>query len=297
MLEQLWDCPWSPSFRIARFLLALSLFSTLVGTATSDLFTPLADNIRGPDWSLFRLAGLDAGRGIALAVLLLVMSGRLPGISSLFHFWVAASFASSAVLLDGGDHVIVSLSLLMIPVATTDLLKDRSGRLGALGRLFACYGRMAMMLQVVIIYLHAAISKLSEPHWIDGTAIYYWFTHPLIGPSSGVLGSLLSPLIETSIVCIITWGSILLEFALAASPLLPRRQRVVMFFFGVGFHAGIIVIFGLNSFGLSMFAALLLLCEPLDPIGKLTVRVRDTVRWRGRRPLEPDQLSLLLERH
>jgi hypothetical protein len=105
----------------------------------------------------------------------------------------------------------------------------------------------ACRLQVAGIYLHAAAGKFQHEEWANGTAIYYWFTHPLIGARGWVL-ALVGPLVVTRGVALITWGTIVFEFFLAAAIIAPRKPRQVLLAAGIAFHGGILPIHGLVSF-------------------------------------------------
>ena len=254
---------------------------TLVSTESSELFTTHEGEVVGPAWSLFRFFGPEVGRWVAVGLLALAAAHILPAVTGTLHYWVSASFAATAVPLDGGDHVGAALTLLLIPLSVLDIKAVRERRDRVLLRLLrtvACSARVAATIQVMIIYFHAAVSKLAVEEWADGTATYYWFNHPWIGASDELL-YLLGPVLQTPWVCLLTWGAVLLELCLSAAPLLSRELRRALFVSGVLFHWLIAILHGLISFSLAMIGALLLLTEALDeiPLRQLAVRsVRGT---------------------
>ena len=136
--------------------------------------------------SLFLLARdhLGLAKLGAVIVLLLVISGWRPRWTALPHWWVSYSFAASASVIDGGDLVAATLSLLLLPVALTDrrVWHWRGiGDGGIAASVAAQTGLLLIRVQVSVIYLFAALLKLPSETWANGTALYYWWTHPKFG--------------------------------------------------------------------------------------------------------------------
>jgi antimicrobial peptide system SdpB family protein len=119
-------------------------------------------------------------------------------------------------------------------------------------------------IQVSIIYLHAAIGKIAVTEWVDGTALYYWFTHPVFGVADSVRPWILPLLSHGAAVMAMTWGVIALELALFLGLVAERRYRTTLLVFGLAFHFGIFVVHGLFTFFVAMAAALILYLRPLD---------------------------------
>ncbi len=99
---------------------------------------------------------------------------------------------------------------------------------------------------------------MGVPHWVDGTAMYYIVRDPMFG-STGPVGWLLYHVTDSSLgVVAVTWGSILVELAIAACLLMPGRiggkPALVL---DICFHASIIAAIGLWSFGSIMIASVL----------------------------------------
>lgn len=274
--------PWTNVYGVARTLLACGLLATLLVDPVHVLFN--ADAFRAVHQaapvnriSLFYLlagtpAGLEAARWIAVGVLLLVASGWRPRLTGLPHWYVAFSFAASNSVTEGGDQIHAILALLLVPVT---LLDPRAwvwrtwtpdlGRLREQARSVAARSCFTVIgLQVAVIYFQAGVSKLQVGEWANGTAVYYWFTHPVYGMSGAVKDFTLRVLDIPVALTAATWGVIVLEVLLATGLVMDRRHRPLLLKAGVLFHFGIVVAHGLVSFFFAMAAALILYLRPAD---------------------------------
>jgi antimicrobial peptide system SdpB family protein len=270
--------PWTNVYGLARTLLALGTAATLVFNRPTTLFRPVWGSSQYPvcyglsKIGLFCLASqhLELVRWVAIALLALVASGWQPRITGLLHWWISFSLASSAVLLDGGDHVTTVLTLLLLPVALTDRRKwhwqsgSESDSEPGIKELAALFALLAIRVQVAGIYLHAAVGKLRVQEWADGTALYYWFNNPDYGATPAIW-NLLAPLLRHGpVITLMTWGSILLELSLFTALVMPKKVRIYFLPLGLGFHLTIAVIHGLVSFFFAMAAALILYLRPTE---------------------------------
>ena len=276
--------PWTNVFGLARTLLAVGTCATLLFSSVDTLFRPAVNVTQVPrcsgvaQTSLFCLAPsgqLEAARWAAVAILLVVISGWRPRWTALPHWWVTFSLMASAATIDGGDQVANVLTLLIIPVALTDSRKwhwvtpegfasPASTAKEESRRVVAALTLLLVRLQVAAVYFHAFVGKLQAPDWVDGTVLYYWFSFPGL-QAAGWLGTALVWLATIPVfVALMTWGTLVLEFSLMLSLVLPRPARRYLLVAGVALHLAIAVVMGLVSFGLSMFAALLLYLRPMD---------------------------------
>ncbi|UYN87150.1 MAG: hypothetical protein KIT51_02410 [Cyclobacteriaceae bacterium] len=211
---------------MARSLLGLGTFSTLILNSTDVLFKTTYESISFCDplgLSLYCIFdNLLVGKLISIAFLILIISGWRPVITGILHWWVMYSFTNSAVVLDGGDHIASIITLLLVPITLTDnrkwhwnkpKLKPTNTWFGVKS-LIGLSSVLVIKIQVSIIYLNSAAAKLSVREWTDGTAIYYWFKHPVFGYPNW-LDAILEPLIlNGTILFIISWGTIIFEFIL-----------------------------------------------------------------------------------
>jgi antimicrobial peptide system SdpB family protein len=273
---------------LARTSIAMGMLGTLLFTSPADIFM---SSVEMPDLSrcggparmgLFCLAGvehLEVARWIAILVLATVASGWRPRVTGVLHWYVAMSFFTAAVVVDGGDQAATVLSCMLMPVTLTDPrrwhwdsqapgVEGLSPPGSALARLSARFIALtclwAIRLQVAGIYFHAGVSKMKVDEWRDGTAVYYWFTDPWFGLAEPVR-SLAFPLLANGVVVTaLTWGSLLLEMMLFAGIVATYRTRAVLLVLGVAFHMAIAMVHGLLGFALVMCGALILYLRPIE---------------------------------
>jgi antimicrobial peptide system SdpB family protein len=272
------DSPWTNVYGVARTLLALATLSTLALTSTGALFAPVRDRPPAPycdgprSVSYFCVmpdGQLEAARWLAVALLAVVASGWRPRLTALPHWWLTVSLQVSMSIPDGGDQVATNLTLLLLPLALTDrrAWHWRAGDPGEgprreVAAVVALAGLLLIRLQVAGIYLHASLGKLGVTEWRDGTALHYWLNSPTFGAPGWLREPLQSALSSGFVVAGLTWGTLVLEFALALALFLPARRWAPLLVGGLALHAGIGTLMGLWSFSLAMFAALVLYLRP-----------------------------------
>jgi len=274
--------PWTNVYGLARTILALATGGTIAFSETTTLFHPYAGLSGAPPICESKLAEIglfcvlplspEAGRWLAVALLLVVAVGWRPRLTGIVHWWVSFSLTNNAVLVDGGDQVAMILSFLLIPITVSDgrvwhwqppfnrplNLREK------LRRLVARSSFVLIMFQVAGIYFHSAIGKFSVDAWTNGTALYYWMLHPFFGASPWLV-SLLTPILAHPVaITLLTWSVIVLEYMLSAAFFMTPRRRSLLLPFGIALHVGIILIHGLVSFGSIMIAALVLFLRPID---------------------------------
>jgi antimicrobial peptide system SdpB family protein len=282
--------PWTNVYGLARTLIAMSTLSTLALHTPAELFYP--NGIRMTDYaplparalSLFAIVPMEyvwvAWVGGILALVLTVIGWR-PRYTALLHWWVAMSVATSGAIVDGGDQIASNLALLILPLALTDPRKWHWSRApqittGTRREDLAVLVRglfILVQLQMCVVYLHASVGKMRIPDWLNGTAVYYWFSHPVFGLPEFMQPLLHSVLAYPAVVIAATWGPMLLELALAAALFLPwGRRKAVLLVLGLLFHFTIFLVHGLGSFFFSMAGGLILYLVPLElvlPLGDL----------------------------
>ena len=267
---------WTPLLGLVRSLVALGGLITVAFTREDFLFRPVSGVGTYPLCTHVDQAGLFClvrddlafGRIICIAVLILVISGFLPQVTSVLHAWVAFSIASSISIPERGDQIAAILALLLVPICLGDprvnhwMPGRRGTRLIGVRTGAAVVFLVAAKVQVAVLYFYSGAGKLFQTEWAEGTALYY-IGQGFFG-SSGLFLQLI--VFVTSIplaLFVLTWGTMALEIALAALPLLRGRLRVAVALLGAALHLGIIVFIGLWSFQITMFGALILLAVPL----------------------------------
>lgn len=273
--------PWTNVYGLARSLLAIGTLSTLVFHDPDVLFRP--QGVHAHDLGGFGLAAryslfvvLDGGaleqaRWLATGILLASAAGWRPRLLALPHWWVSFSLASSAVIVEGGDQVTAILTLLLLPVALTD---RRAWHWGAPPSISSAWQKVLALtaasaiiivrVQVAIVYLVAAVAKLSVTEWVNGTALYYWFHHPLFGAPGWLMPALSSIMRSGMGITIMTWGVIIIELTLFSGLFMRDRYRSSLLSAGIIFHILIAMIHGLVAFSIAMVAALILYLRPVD---------------------------------
>lgn len=214
---------------------------------------------------------LEVARYTTIAVLVLVMIGWRPRVTGILHFYVAYSFHSASILVDGGEQVSAVLTFLLIPVTLTDSRRFHWANIAVIPRprlrhlinkSIAISALIAIRVQISVIYLNAATAKTNVPEWLDGTAMYYWLNNPYVGlPLS--LQPAFEPLLTSILVAPLTWSVLVLELLLAGALFMPPAPRVTIVAAGILFHIAIVFLMGISSFAIAMIGALVLYLWPI----------------------------------
>lgn len=263
-------------FAIARSVIAAGQISVLLFTPASALFVPV-----GEDQPLARCERAiltvspycwfpESAQLVNVAVIVIlavVATGFMPQIAGFVHAWITFSFSQLVSLPDGGEHVAQVVSILFIFVSLSHnrlwywkapLPRDPNSILAAVS-LGAWW---AIRLQMAWVYLHSSIAKTAVGEWQDGSAVYYVVRQEMFG-SSGIMRELI--LWSTSIGVIslmLTWGTIVIESAMAILILMPRRIPAIAWVLCLLLHLGIIFVLGLFSFGTIMIGCVLAATAP-----------------------------------
>ncbi|NBL65068.1 hypothetical protein GV828_07635 [Flavobacterium sp. NST-5] len=262
-------------YAIARSVLAMSLLVT-IGLSSKEVLFPehlyshsdIMYYLR--EYNLFFLFGYEhlwISQLMAISIMLIVISGYIPRITGILHWWVAASFIHSSMLIDGGDQIVAVLTFLLLPVTLMDnRINHWRGTISSPYKNFAAFCTFCLMeLQVAIVYLQAGIEKpYKSEEWADGTAFYYWINHNVFG-ASDYLKYLLNPLLSNGFfVTAFTWGTIIFEILLFGLLFSSRKRRSSFLKYALIFHLMIILFHGLVSFFFAMAGALILYLVPKD---------------------------------
>src|SRR5262249_22982765 len=193
--------PWTNVYGLARTILAIGTMLTLAlhpanvlfsfSTQTSPELTRLIPFTRLGLFQLLAPTHIEEARWLAVASLAVVATGWRPRLTGLLHWYISVSFSASCLLIDGGDQVTSVLATLLLPATLTDprawhwqtapCSRDRPALLRRLAGLVASSALLVIRLQVAVIYFHSAVSKFGTTEWANGTAVYYWFNHPIFG--------------------------------------------------------------------------------------------------------------------
>jgi len=274
---------WYNTYGLARSVLALSLLLTLMINDIGRLLIPLGEindiyqTAPVSKISLFYLLGNHStiAKLIAIGILFVVVSGWRPRYTGVLHWWITFSFATSSRIVEGGDQISEILTLCLIPITLADHRKNHwmnnvkpnwgKSWFSDFLTLFIIGTFAIIALQISFIYFHASVGKYGSDEWVDGTAIYYWFTNSLFGLSD-FWKMILFPILKKPIfITMFTWGTLILEIIMAFGLIVQNdNKRKILLILGLLFHSFIGVFFGLWSFFLAMAGALILYLGPRE---------------------------------
>lgn len=254
---------------IARTTLCIGLLLTLIFNRAEELFqinmkgvAPIAKNSYN-FFSIFIIfKNLQLAKFISIILLFIVVSGIYARYTCLLHFWISFSYTSCVQIIDGGDQIANILTFLLIPICISNPSKWHWKNYKSNNFYFntlSFYGFLLIKIQAFVIYFHAAIGKFVVPEWVNGTAIYYWFSEPVFGANK-----LFKPVLDWMfkkplLTFYMNWSVMFLELFIAFAIFHPNnRIKKVALIFGLIFHLFIIFIHGLTSFYFSMMALLIL---------------------------------------
>jgi len=266
---------WTNSVGLARSIIALSTLVTLIFNPFDQLFKegiPSCDTLQISLFCLLRYSPILL-KSLCIFILSLVILGWRPRITGVLHWWIAYSFANSGGSVDGGDHIGLILTTLLIPICLTDPRKwhwqffddieeEKFSYSFSSSSIIAQVTLFVIKLQVSFIYLHAAVAKVSVKEWMDGTALYYWFSHPVFGANDFLKPILMAFVKNEYISTYLTYVILILEFSLFAGIFMNTKLRKTFLILGILFHFGIFMIHGLFTFFLVMVGALILYFNP-----------------------------------
>jgi antimicrobial peptide system SdpB family protein len=292
--------PFTNVYGLARSILALATALTLLFNAIPTLFrpavgiddVPLCAGVRSVGAFCVGAPHLEVVRWLSIVALFVIASGWRPRFTGVLHAWIAFSFQANAISIEGGDQVHAILALLLVPVTLLDdrrwhwsrREKVQSGEREDLRRLVARTCFTLIRLQVAGIYFHAAVAKFAVQEWSDGTVLYYWLNHPSFGAPAWLAPLVRPILLNGMTVALLTWGVLIVEYALSAGLLVARKYWPLLLAMGIALHAGIALLHGLVTFAMTMMAALVLYLRPLDqPFALPQIGLSNHLaRWRER---------------
>lgn len=276
------NVPWTNVYGLARTILALATAMTLAINDASIFFKPSSGVEIFPNCSrnisIFCLVPndyfhLNLVRWICVILLIIIASGWRPNITGVIHWWISYSFNVSAIAIDGGEQVASVFTLLLIPVTLTDPRKWHWQKFSKEKYLqttkLMYFGVITLVtfliirVQVAILYFNSTVAKLGVEDWINGTAVYYYVQDPMLGFPPFLL-NLVKYIIESPLIVIPTWGTLIIQMCLFAFLFAPKKHWRKMFFIAIFFHEIIAVMLGLISFSMAMLAVLILYLRPIE---------------------------------
>lgn len=240
---------------VLLFTPAVALFVPIYGISDSmscDGVRSIGAFCLGDDVGLTR----EAVAVFLIVILLWVIVGYFPRYTAPVHLWATASVSSYISLPDGGEAAAQAVVLLLLVVSLGDrrinhwLLKAQYRPSFIQPVVWAA--AIVVTLQVSWIYLQASMSKLAVTEWQQGSALYYVARDPMFGVS----GLLTEPYLwltgQPWGTLFLSWGAIIIEFAIAIMILTSARLRSTALVLAILLHSAFIVFIGLWSFALIM---------------------------------------------
>ncbi|MFN8260912.1 MAG: sporulation-delaying protein SdpB family protein [Chitinophagales bacterium] len=226
--------------------------------------------------SIFSLFTYPFSKILCILILVSVIIGYYPRITSIFHFWVSYSICNSFIIAEGGDQIASNICLLFILILLFDNRKNHWQKSECNNKFVNIFSNLTLFmiqLQVAVLYLYAAVGKLNIDDWRNGTAVYYWFSNNYIG-ANGFIHKLIFPIISSRFVVLLTWGTIIIELLLFACLFANKRVKIIFLIIGTLFHLNIVFVHGLLTFFIAMFASLLLYLDDSNRVSNfITLKI------------------------
>lgn len=196
-----------------------------------------------------------------MLVSILYAIGFVPRLTAIvFYVLTAALYDRNTLSLDGGNNVLILLSLYLCFADTGRHFAIKTIRFPKLRRFYPIVlrplnvihnGAMATIaLQVAIVYFFSGTAKVMGHRWQDGTAIYY-----IMRVNEFSLPGLSHLIYENAIlVTFLTYSTIVFQVAF---PFVMwfSRLKVPLFIAAIGFHVGVATFMGLTAFSTTLIVA------------------------------------------
>ena len=263
----------TPGLALARFLLAFSMLLTVLfndvkvvanhdygAMPTYGMRHTIYRSIPFKKADLFMVMDPSNARIVVAVILLLVMSGFLPRVTGVLHFWACFSVHNYFMITNGGDDIAFVMSLLLLPICLTDPRINQWKRgvaAPARRNITANIALLMIQVQAAYIYVSAGYEKLVNKQWLEGTAVYYYTSHIKVGAPAW-LQYINETVTLTPMVKVLTWGVLGFEFLIALCLFFPSRIKKKLLIPALIFHLLIVFNFGLISFFFSIAGMLVL---------------------------------------
>lgn len=183
------------------------------------------------------------------------VAGFAPRFFIIPQWYAHRSIASTIGPAEGGDHISVLVTLLMVPIFLTDRRrwhwqtpKPASEHVTYV----ASVAFAVLRIQIAVLYLHASLGKMAVTEWLDGTATYYWLLDGTFGVAQWLTPLMTAITYDPVGLAFLTWGTIAVEFLLALGLFASGHQRTALLVLGLGLHVSIGIGMGLVAFQLVM---------------------------------------------
>lgn len=235
-------------------------------------------------WSVFEIFPGDTALLVGWALLMLSAVAMTLGwhsrVAAVLVFVLIQSFLRrGAHYFNAGDTILTVIALVLaLSSCGVALSLDQRRRTGSFwsAETRSVWPVRLLQIQLSIIYLVTVQAKLAAKPWVEGSAVYYaWGTDGrwALLPAPEWLST------NAILINVITWGTLLIELALAVL-VWSRRWRFRVLLAGVLMHLTIMVNLNVAFFSLAMFV-LYLGFVPWEVVECLPIQLKD--KWRKRR--------------
>lgn len=293
VLTRRWERFWFarvPPHVYALYRMAVGLVGCLTMAGLADVPMLLAiDGIApSPGGGLGVRAALQAaGLGLT-AAWLLYAANLLAFVLLTVGFWTTfaslAAFAGTAALiwwnplpLSAAQHLLHILTFYLLFVDAGAVWSADAARRGRqVPPDQPIWPLRLLRYQVCMMYASAALWKLFEPSWRDGSALHYALNYDAVQRWPAEIPAMLAPVLVG-----LSWLTLAWE-GLFAPAMLTRRTRAIALWTGVALHLGMWSVLELGPFTFTVLAAYVAFLEPehVPALGRRIVSAGNSASWR-----------------
>lgn len=204
-------------------------------------------------------------RWVMIIIILIALLGFVPYVTGILHWYICYSIQQSFLPVDGGDQISMVITFLLIPITLLDFrfnyfLSEKKKLNEYIINITGSF-MLLIKIQVFLIYINAAIERLRNKEWADGTALYYFFSDSVFGIPEWEY-QLTSFIWESNLIILVTWSVTALEFFLAFNIIQNKVTNKIALISGIIFHIFIGLTIGIWTFTIVMIACLILYLHP-----------------------------------
>lgn len=257
------------AYTLGRSLLLLSTFLVLLFNNTNTMMSYNKEHLSCSNlpiptaFCVSDMIGMkyEVMRWIMIIILLIALLGFVPCITGILHWYICYSIQQSFLPVDGGDQISMVITFLLIPITLLDFrfnyfLSKKRELNKYIINITGCF-MLLIKVQVFLIYINAAIERLRNKEWADGTALYYFFSDSVFGIPKWEY-QLTSFIWESNLIILITWSVTALELFLAFNIIQNKLTNKIALILGIVFHIFIGLTIGIWTFAIVMIACLIL---------------------------------------
>lgn len=204
-------------------------------------------------------------RLIMIIILFIALLGFIPPLTGILHWYICYSIQQNFLPVDGGDQIAMAITFLLIPITLLDFrinyFLSKKRNLNKYTQNITWSFMILIKIQVLLIYINAAIERLKNIEWADGTALYYFFGDSVFGIPKWEY-QMTNFIWESNLVIPITWSVTALEFFLAFNIIPNIKTNKIALITGIIFHLLIGLTIGIWTFVIVMIACLILYLSP-----------------------------------